>query len=170
MKTITVNTLPKDIDEFVQLRNQYSNTPEGGAAIFLLALKIYSDDEALGKQCLVVAVDRSALSNGDDYKGYSISTGSMRFIKSQIMQNKKIPSSYIQGATPENDYAVSLPYVYTFNRIDVNGEYAKVFVKCYGADSDRPISLKKNNKGIWKATNWSSVIVGVKRKPIDDDI
>jgi len=170
MKTITFNTQPTNIDEFVQLRNQYANTPEGGAAIMLLALKIYAQDEVFGRQCLVVAIDRNYLSKGNDYKGFTVSASSMSLIKSQIAQNNKIPSSYIQGGTPENDYTVSLPFVYTFGRIDDNGETSKVFVKCYGADSDRPMSFRKNNKGLWKCTNWSSVIVGIKKKPIDDDI
>ena len=37
----------------------------------------------------------------------------------------------------------------------------------------RPLTLKKNNRGIWKVTNVSSLFVGVSKLPakkVDDDI
>jgi hypothetical protein len=47
---------------------------------------------------------------------------------------------------------------------------AKVFVTSSGADTARPIHLLKNDKGFWKANNWSSLVVGVKfiKKVVDD--
>ena len=174
MKKITIKTLPSSIDEFVQLRDQIAKTPEGGAAILLLALKIFADNEQLGKQCLVVASDRSRLQEGDDYKGYSIVHSDMNLLSSQLSKYPNIPNSYIEGASPENNYSVTLPFVYTFSRQKYSGDESegviKIFVKCYGADIDRPIQLTRNNRGLWKATNWSSIIVGIKKPPIDDDI
>ncbi len=174
MKTITISSMPSTIEEFVTLRDQISTTPEGGASLFLLALKIFTENENLGKQCLVVTADRNALQEGDDYKGFKIRNSDMSLIKSQLSKNNKIPNSYIQGATPENNYAVNPPFVYSFSTNKYSGNEAegqiKLFVKSYGADSDRPITVKRNNRGIWKASNWSSVIVGIKKPQIDDDI
>ncbi len=174
MRTITINSLPSTIEEFVALRDKIATTPEGGATIFLLALKIYVQNEKLGEQCFVVAADRQALQTGNVYKGYKLSNSSLSLIKSQLSKNPKIPDSYIQGASPENNYAVNLPYVYTFSENKYSGNEAdgriKLFVKSYGADSDRPITVVRNKRGIWKANNWSSVIVGIKKTQIDDDI
>ena len=36
-----------------------------------------------------------------------------------------------------------------------------VFARGYAAASPRPVTLKVNDKGIWKASEWSSLIVGV---------
>ena len=174
MEKITINSMPSTIEEFVQLRDQIAQKPEGGAAIFLLAMKIFVENEQLGRQCLVVAADRNSLQEGNDYKGYSLLRSQMSLLSSQLSKNPKIPNSYIEGATPENNYSVSLPFVYTFSRQKYSGDESegviKIFVKCYGADTDRPIQLRRNNRGLWKATNWSSVIVGVKSPPVDDDI
>ncbi len=174
MKKITINSMPSSIEEFVQLRDQLAQTPEGGATVFLLALKIFVENEQFGKQCLVVAADRNRLQEGDDYKGFSLFRSDMSLLNSQLSKNNKIPNSYIDGASPENNYSVSLPFVYTFSRQKYSGDESegviKIFVKCYGADIDRPIQLRRNNRGLWKVTNWSSVIVGIKKPPIDDDI
>jgi len=40
------------------------------------------------------------------------------------------------------------------------GQY-KVSVTCSGAELPRPVTLKKNDKGLWKASEWSSLLVGV---------
>ena len=174
MRTITINSLPSTIEDFVALRDKIATTPEGGATIFLLALKIYVQNEKLGEQCFVVAAERQALQTGDIYKGFQLSNSSLNLIKSQLAQNPKIPDSYIQGATPENNYSVSLPYVYSYSENKFSGSEAegriKLFVRSYGADSDRPITVVRNNRGLWKANNWSSVIVGIKKPQIDDDI
>jgi hypothetical protein len=55
---------------------------------------------------------------------------------------------------------------------DIDANTVKVFVKCTGADSPRPITLVKNDKGIWKAKEFSSLLVGIKAPPsnVKDDL
>ena len=57
-------------------------------------------------------------------------------------------------------------------QLEVQAERAKVFVWSSGADSPRPLTLIKNNRGLWKATNWSSLTVGIRppAAPLDDDL
>jgi hypothetical protein len=95
----------------------------------------------------------------------------------QVQGKAYLPWAYIEGATPENGYAVSgPPYVVTCTDNpysgDVDSGQFKVFVACSGADSPRPVTLKRNNKGIWKASEWSSLLVGVKMpvEESDDDL
>lgn len=176
-KNITINSEPETIEDFIKIRNEISLTPEGGAALLLLALKIYAENPDFGQQCLVVAVDMSELnSNKDVYKGYSLSNISLSRIKSQLSYHPYLPKSYIEGSNPQNSYTVSLPYNFYFKSNPYSGNESdgkiKIFVKCSGADSDRPITLYQNDKGIWKAKEYSSILVGI-RKPeiqIEDDI
>ena len=172
--TVKIKKLPTSIDEFVQMRNNIATSPEGGAAMFLVALKIYVENPELGKQCLVTVVNRNSLREGTTYKGYQLLNTDMNLIERQMGHDKNIPNSYIKGSSPQNNYTVKLPYEYEFtsNRYSgdkINGPF-KLFVKCSGAYSPRPMSLKKNNRGIWKLSNWSSVLVGIAKPPIDDDL
>lgn len=172
-QTVTVNKLPNSIDGFVNLRNEIATSPEGGATILLLALKIYNANPELGHQCMVVALDKSFLTQGNVYKGYSMTAQKKNFVKTYLGRYKNIANSYIKGSSPENGYNVKLPYVFEYSTSSYSGDLGngtyKLFVKCSGADSPRPITLKKNNRGIWKALNWNSLLVGIKKPASDED-
>ena len=172
--TITVETIPSNIEEFIQLRKQKATSPEGGAAMFCIAMKIYSENKELGEKCFVSIADRSELKTGKTYKGYTLSN--WRTIRSASLRYPLIANTYILGSTPENGYTVSLPYKYVFTTGKYSGDPAtgkiKIFVDCSGADSARPIHMVKNDKGIWKASKWSSLYAGMKpvNKQVIDDL
>ncbi len=169
---IKIADQPSNIDEFVTLRNAVAVTPEGGAAMFLLALKIYVDNPKLGEKCLVIAVHKSLLKEGKVYKGYKLANDDMDMIKRNMEYNKLIPNSYILGSKPENNYKAELPYEYKFtvNLLGKSKEGTKVFVKSSGSDSKRQLIVKKNNRNYWKVTTWSSVLANIKEPPEDDDL
>ncbi len=166
-QTVKIEKKPKTIEEFIKLRNEIAVKPEGGAAMFLLALKIYKVNKEFGKKCLVVTVKKGSLIKGNIYKGYQLFKSDMQLIERQIESKYGLIDSYIKGSGPENKYTVKLPYIYEFTTNPYSGDPAsgsyKILVKCSGADSDRPIRLKKNEKGYWKADSWSSVLVGIKK-------
>ena len=172
-KKVIISKVPTTVEEFIELRNVKAVTPEGGAVMFLIALKVYNDNPELGNKFLVLAADKSRLISGDVYKGYKLMRGDMNLINRQLAQYKNIANSYIKGANPKNGYTVQLPYEYelTENPYSGNRDEGKFknFVKCYGADSPRPVHTKRNNKGIWKAYNWSSVITGIRKPEIEED-
>ena len=173
-QTVKIKKLPKTIEDFVEMRNDIATTPEGGAAMFMIALKMYIDNPDLAEKCFVAIVDRNLLREGNVYKGYKLLNSDMSLIKSQMKNDKLIPNSYIKGATTKNHYKVKLPYVYEFSSNKYSGSIEKgdfkLFVACSGASSPRPIRMKKNNRGIWKTSSWSSVLVGIAKPPIDDDL
>jgi len=173
-QTVNVKKLPTSVDEFLKLRKEISKTPEGGATLFLVALKIYTQNPELGHKCFVIAVDRGALREGDVYKGFDILRYDMRLIKDQMAKNNKIPNSYIQGTSPDNNYTTNAPFTYKFKSNPSSGDLSKgiykKFVFCTGADSPRPMTMKKNDKGYWKVSSWSSVLVGVKKPAVIDDL
>jgi hypothetical protein len=171
-QNIVIAEQPKTVDDFVSLRNAIAITPEGGAAMFLLALKIYADNPKLGEKCLVISVHKSLLQKGKTYKGYKLADSDMDLIKRNIENNKLIPNSYISGANPENGYTVKLPYEYdlSVNLIGKTDAGTKVMVKSSGASNKRSIAVKKNNRGYWKATLWATVLADIKPPVEDDDL
>ena len=168
-QTVKFEKMPTTVEEFVKLRNEIATTPEGGATMFIIALKLQNDNPEVGKQCLVIAADRSRLQQGSTYKGFQLFVPDNNSIKRQLLQYPYVVNSYYKGATPENGYTAKSPYILNFSSNAYSGSIEKgdfkVFVKCYGADSPRPIRMIKNNKGYWKAKEWSSMVMGI-RKPV----
>lgn len=160
------------------LRDAVAKTPQGGAAMMIVALLAFAEDEALGRQYLTVAVDRGRLQEGPDgYKGWQLHKSDMRRIGEQIKRQPYLSKSYIKGATPENSYAMpGPPYTFAFSDNAYSGDPAsgtyRVFVACSGAASPRPATVKRNDKGIWKAFEWSSLVVGVQAPTaqVEDDL
>ncbi len=177
MASVLIDHLPGSIEEFTALRNRIAVTPEGGAAMLVAALLLYAENRELGQQCLTVAVDSSSLQDGPHgYKGRQLLTKDLQRVELQVRGKEYLPRSYIQGATPANGYTLpALPYtvVCSDNAYsgDRQGDSYKVFVSSSGAASPRPVTLRRNDKGFWKATEWSSLVVGVQppaRRVADD--
>lgn len=171
--SVQIPSLPTSIEEFLELRDRVATSPEGGAAMMVVALLAYADGEGLGQECLTCAVARTRLVDGTrGYKGRQLSNASLQRIRMQINGRDYVPRSYLSGTTPDDSYQVSeAPYAIECLRNVHSGDPAsgkcKVFVVSSGADSPRPVTLAVNENGIWKATEWSSLIVGV--QPPDEE-
>ncbi len=166
-KDIKIDSVPTTVQGFIEMRNRIAQKPMGGAAMFLLALKVYSENPELGNKFLVLTVTKSRLGQGSSYKGYDIVRMEKDLIDRQLQKQPYLPNSYIKGATPDNNYQVSLPYIYrmTYDKSsfsNANSDRIKVYVISSGADRHRPIWVRKNDKGIWKAEEWSSILVGIR--------
>ncbi len=174
--TVTIESIPGTIEELINLRDRVAVTPEGGSALFIVAMNMYVRDNDLGMKAFTVALDRSQLMESTSgYKGWAPAFKYANLIKSELRQKPYIASSYFQGTSYLNGYALSKgPWkiVMVTNRFsEINENERKYFVKSTGADSPRPIYLRKNNRGIWKVYN-DSLILGVRRpeQKIDDDL
>lgn len=176
MQTITINQIPDSIDSFTNLRNSIATTAEGGAAMLVLAMIKYIEKQDLGLQFFTLALDKSNLSQvtgGVHVKGYAPSSSIQYHIK-RLGSLPYLPASYIVGTSPQQGYQLpSPPYKISLfrnkNSVFEEDKLIKVFVECSGADSSRPVTLKKNDKGIWKASECSSLFVGI-RKPATDEV
>jgi hypothetical protein len=164
---IQIPSLPASIDEFLELRDRVATSPEGGAAMMVVALLAYAEGEQLGQECLTCAVARTRLVDGmQGYKGRQLSNASLQRIHTQIRGRDYLARSYVSGTTPEESYQLGEPpYAIECLRNVHSGDPAsgscRVFVVSSGADSPRPVTLAMNENGIWKAIEWSSLIVGV---------
>jgi hypothetical protein len=167
LPVVSLDKIPQSIEEFISLRDKHATTPQGGAAIWVMAAIIYAQNPELGRQCLIIASDKSLLGNSNKgYQGFDFGNSSDYLIK-QIDSKKHVPNSYIQGTSVETGYKLgNAPYKIACSTNPYSGKEEdgriKVFVKCTGADSDRPITLVRNDKGIWKAVEFSSLVVGIK--------
>jgi hypothetical protein len=177
---ISVNAIPSSLSAFLELRDRLAQTPEGGAVVMVLALYLYAKapDSELANQALTISVDRTRLREvADGYKGWGILAIDFQRIQRQLRDKAWTPQSYFTGTDPGSGYRLSVP-PYQFEISDNphsgdsdSGVY-KVFVRSSGAASPRPITLKRNNRGVWKALEWSSLLMGVipPKKSVDDDL
>ena len=170
LEPVTIAALPRSIEEFVALRDQVAVTPQGGAAMMVVALLLHAQDEALGAQCLSAAAASERLSEGGGgYQGWRMRRGDLQRISDQIRQQPYLPKSYIQGTHPENGYELpAAPHEIAFTSNPYSGNPAegrfKVFVACSGAATPRPVTVKRSALGIWHAYEWSTLVVGVQAR------
>lgn len=176
LAAVTVNKIPGSVEEFIALRDEIGKTRQGGATMMVLAMYTYTVNPELGEKFLTMSIHRSQLrKSGRGYKGYS--PRYMSSFQSRIAgkDGYKV-RCYFPGTSPENGYKIP-DGPYKFQWIDnpysdrKKGFY-KILLPCTGADNPRPMTLKANNRGIWKAYEFSSFTLGC-RKPVvkvDDDL
>ena len=175
MKQVRLSQIPTSIDEFVQIRNEIANTPEGGAASFVLAMIVFEKDRKMGEDALTIVLDRTNLVESmNGYKGFSPGQ-SIKYHLGRFDSRPYWGRTYILGTSPENAYALpeqlNVETLRNATSEQSNGDI-KVFVKCTGADSHRPITLRANDKGIWKAVECSSMFLDMRapQQIISDDL
>ncbi len=156
--TLQLETLPRTVEAFVALRDELATTPFGGAALFAVALNVYSEDPRAGIPLLTLALDQACLSNGNEGVAGK-QPSALRDFKDRNGQKPWIARSMVQGTSPAEGYRLpAFPLILKFREQegDLEEREARVFVYTTGADSPKPMRLKKNDKGIWKACEWSS--------------
>jgi hypothetical protein len=163
--TLTIDKLPGTVEEFTKIRDKLAITPEGGAAVMITALMVFSKDKNLGMKLIVIALDRNNLSKGKVYQGFKPDS-SITYHLDRIgtPERKHIPYGFVVGATPENGYKTDPPFKMEFTRNDYSlkdENTIKVFAACYGTNYPRPVTMAKNNRGIWKALELSSLFLDV---------
>lgn len=176
MQNISIPHIPDNIEEFVGIRNQLATSPEGGAAIFVLAMILFDRDEQLGTDALTIALDRSNLREDmNGYKGFSPGIN-LSYHIDRFARNTYWGRAYVEGTSPENQYRLPgapLEVVTSRNSYSEqpNGDI-KIFIKCSAADNPRPISMRVNDKGLWKASECSSMFLGMRapEQEISDDL
>ena len=163
---VQIPAIPKSSEEFTQYRNSVATTPEGGAAATVAALLAFSENEKVGMQCLTLILDRRNVGRGDVIKGYAPSSAIMYHVN-RISGYKMWPYlgyAYLKGAKASQNYTVSAPYSIVTKRQRNSGTNAsgkvKIFVHVDGF-RPRPITLRRNDKGLWKAMEMSSLFLNV---------
>lgn len=160
------------------MRNRYAVTPYGGAAMFILALLIYSNlREEDGYQCLVNMFHVDELKDSRDlrysYRGYGIKQINENTLKRQFLAKPYLSKSFILGTSPENGYRMPdwqngepiRVETWKDRKDEIRGGQLRVYVRGSGSTVGRHMNMVRNDQGIWKVTKWASLQGGV-TKPV----
>lgn len=154
-ETIVFAYLPETMDAFKALSQAALSTPFDTAALTIVALSLYPMDKELSFQML------------DYLRGPAQATGSDRqFVADRFRDKDYVPRSYFNGATPGNDYMPTTPYTITVSTNQYSYEVdgiAKLFIPSGGADSPRPIQLRKAKDDKWYLWEYSSILSGIRQ-------
>lgn len=151
MKVI-IETLPKTYDAFMQMPQMDVTKVENTCAMFLCALNLFVMNKEEGIQAI------NALRGPRPLSPYDIS-----FLNDRLRNKKYLPLAYFKGATFKNNYTPNVPYeleVFEDSHPSNEPNYLKVFLQTSGADSKRPITLRKKQDCyfLWE---YSSILSGI---------
>ena len=163
--------LPKNFEEFRVMYDEMAGTPEGAAALFVIALKMYAENPETGYSCIMLMRETNDLrksASRHSFQGYTMCMMELSLLESQLSSQPYLPDSYFNGAWPTNNYLhgdrdqeidiSSNPY-----SGDASTGRFKVFVRSSGADTPRPVLTVKNEDGHWKVKEYSSLIIGIRK-------
>ncbi|MCQ2449562.1 MAG: hypothetical protein MJ132_05170 [Clostridia bacterium] len=144
-KTFTFNALPQSVEELKALPEATLDSPFKAAALTVCALCVFPDNREAAVEMLNFLKGPQPLSTQEEH-----------FIADRFMDGKRyVPFSYFEGATPTNDYTPTAPYKITvfsnpYSYQDPN--YAVLFMKSGGADSERQVKLRRkgNQWFLWE--------------------
>ncbi len=134
--------LPADLTELKALPEATLDSPYKTAALAVAALCRFEQDESAVHEMLNYLKGPEPLSNLEK-----------QFLRDRLRGKGYKSFSFFAGATPENGYVPAQPYQITVSSNPYSFEtenWATVYVQSGGADSPRPIKLrKKPSAGQW---------------------
>ena len=142
-------------ERFFSLPQSAMKTPFETAAMAVLALSVYPENKDLSFRMLEALRGPRPLSPMDK-----------QFIADRFRGKDYLMRSYFDGTSPENDYTPAVPYTVTVSENPYSyaePNFAKLFVACSGADSPRPIELRKAKDGKWYL--WEQFLLAGIRQP-----
>ena len=150
---VTMDALPASLAEF---RNLSLKTPEEVVAGFLCALHLYTKNPNEGVEAMNLLRGPRPMT---PYDG--------QFLRDRLRGKEYLPLAYFAGATPQNSYKPTTPYVLNVlpdtRPQDIEEGYLRVFVSTPGADAPRPIKLRqKPSTGEWFLWEYSSPLSGIR--------
>ena len=158
---------PTSLEEFKSLQSSVATTPEGGAALLVLAISLYGKNQELGTKAVTLSVlskNRQKSTKPTAVDGMDLGNGD-KYLLGQLDKYKMLSNGYWKGAEPSNGYTASLPLTVETYTNPYSGEESsgkiKLFVATRGASSFRPVTMEKDSDGLWRAKEMSSLFVGM---------
>ncbi len=159
-ETFTFSELPSDINKLQCLPEASLTSPFATVALTLAVLCNYG-------QSVEKTIEMLDFLKGPE----SVSGFEKQFIKEHLGEETYKSFSYFEGSSPENNYTPSKPFritvienPYSFT----NENWATLYVRSSGADSPRPVKLrKKPSTGQW-FLNEIQCLADI-RKPVSED-
>ena len=152
------NARPLDFKDFKTRYQSVGTTPEGAVKMYFDALYSYIDPD---RQAEGAKMLRYSL---HEQKNWEKSAAWATFVS-----RLKDPSyhyifrSFAQGTSPQNSYAMDPDdYQLIFVGTRAETDYVQVTLKSTGADSPRPVQVRKFEDGLWYVTNNHGTYVQVR--------
>ena len=156
----TFAALPASLSKLQELPEAKMDTPYKTAALTVVALAVYTRDQRAGREML------DFLNGPAEFSEYD-----RQFLAEHLLSQPYVAFSFFRGATPENNYTPSLPYVLEAKSVATsfaNENYAAIYFTSGGADSDRPVTVrKKPSEGRWYY--WEQALLQGIRTPAADN-
>jgi hypothetical protein len=169
--TITLSRLPHSLAKFLELRNQVAHTPQGAAAMMVVAINIYKQYPVEGMKCLTANCTNPlvvpATNNAGAYEGYVM--GNTSELQRKLKDYPHLPNVYFSGASPANQYTPAAPpytlelatNLYSYQSATDGSTRIKLFISTLGADSPRPVVVRKMGD-YYMVTEYSSLYLAPK--------
>ncbi|MBO4927585.1 MAG: hypothetical protein J5379_04975 [Clostridiales bacterium] len=155
-KTVVFQEMPETLEQMKALPEASMKNPLDVAALTVAALCVYPFNKDESIKML------NYLKGPQPLTPYEIS-----FIADRFRDSDYIPRSYMNGATPQNNYTPQRPYSVTVfelahSRDNINEGYITINVNSSGADNPRQIRLRnKPSTGEWFL--WEQfILVGIR--------
>ena len=157
---IHISRLPGSLAEFSAMPQMDLSVPQNTCILFLCALRLYIKDKEAGAAALNLLRGPRPLSPYD-----------LQFLRDRLREKAYLPLAYFDGATPQNGYVPAEPLTLqvlddTSSRPQEPG-YLRLFLKTAGADSPRPLTLRKKGDQ-WYLWEYSSILSGIRIPAADD--
>ena len=157
--TFSFDALPDSLSALTALPQAALRTSFDAAALTVLALCVYTTDAPTGIEML------NWLRGPRPLNGMELS-----FLRDRFRGGKTyLPFSYFAGAVPENRYTPNHPFLLTVFRgqvADAEPGYARLSIRSGGADTPRPIRLRRKKDGRWLL--WEHYLLTDIRRPEED--
>ena len=162
-EVLTFPALPTSLDDFraVQVAN---NSPEGIAALVVLAMLTFERDAALGRAFLAQCLIPARIASDASAPGSLKPNTDTEFYIDQFTRDPNIARSYILGASPQNGYTLpeTLSIALSRNHLSkVSPTEIRVFVSTSGQPRPRPVYTVQGSDGQWRVDDFTSLSVGV---------
>ena len=157
--TFSFTNLPETLEQLQALPEAALVTPFQTAALTVCALCAYGADPQAGAEMLNWLKGPRPLTNHE-----------LSFLRDRFRDGIHVPFSYFRGATPDNDYIPSHPFMITVEAgpyADANPGYKKLHIRSGGADSPREIVLRQKGDGQWLL--WDQFLMVGIRAPKSQD-
>jgi hypothetical protein len=157
---VSFDELPTTLEMLRSLPLAGLQEPHYAAALLIPALCVWPANQNAAQEMISFLKGPRELSNRE-----------IQFISERLRGQEYLPFSYFEGTSPENGYEPSQPYTVTVSTVPASFDqagYAKLYLRSSGADSPRPVQLrKKESSGEWFL--WEQMLLSGIRTPASAD-
>ena len=153
---VTIRRLPETLEEFSSQMDL--SRPENTCALLLEALALWLRDREAGHQALDLLRGPRPMLPYD-----------RQFLRDRMRGKEYLARAYFEGAAPENGYTPHTPCTLTVlpDTHPAEPGYCKVFLVTAGADSPRPVTLRRKGDS-WYLWEYSSILTGIRLPAAED--